>query len=82
MTVVAILGTTISPYLFFWQALQECEDLRAVGTKFQVNRTVGKSNMPMVGPRGAFLSMLLARGWVDEVGSDLHRPTPEGRPFA
>ena len=29
-TVVAILGTTISPYLFFWQASQECEELRAV----------------------------------------------------
>lgn len=25
-TVVAILGTTISPYLFFWQASQEAED--------------------------------------------------------
>jgi Mn2+/Fe2+ NRAMP family transporter len=30
LTVVAILGTTISPYLFFWQAAQEMEDLRAV----------------------------------------------------
>lgn len=29
-TVVAVLGTTISPYLFFWQASQECEELRAV----------------------------------------------------
>ena len=28
-TVVALLGTTISPYLFFWQAAQECEDIRA-----------------------------------------------------
>ena len=28
-TVVAILGTTISPYLFFWQASQECEEVRA-----------------------------------------------------
>ena len=28
-TVVAVLGTTISPYLFFWQAAQECEDIRA-----------------------------------------------------
>jgi len=28
--IVAILGTTISPYLFFWQASQECEDLHAV----------------------------------------------------
>jgi NRAMP (natural resistance-associated macrophage protein)-like metal ion transporter len=29
-TVVALLGTTISPYLFFWQASQEVEDIRAV----------------------------------------------------
>src|SRR6202158_520762 len=29
-TVVAIFRTTISPYLFFWQASQECEDLCAV----------------------------------------------------
>jgi Mn2+/Fe2+ NRAMP family transporter len=28
-TLVAIFGTTISPYLFFWQASQEVEDLRA-----------------------------------------------------
>jgi Mn2+/Fe2+ NRAMP family transporter len=28
-TVVALLGTTISPYLFFWQASQEVEDIRA-----------------------------------------------------
>ena len=28
-TIVAIFGTTISPYLFFWQASQEVEDLRA-----------------------------------------------------
>lgn len=26
--VVAVLGTTISPYLFFWQAAQEVEDIR------------------------------------------------------
>ncbi|MEO7208187.1 MAG: Nramp family divalent metal transporter [Steroidobacteraceae bacterium] len=29
MMVVAILGTTISPYLFFWQAAQEVEDTKA-----------------------------------------------------
>ena len=28
-TVVAVLGTTISPYLFFWQASQEAEDIHA-----------------------------------------------------
>ena len=27
--VVAVLGTTISPYLFFWQASQEVEEIRA-----------------------------------------------------
>ncbi len=28
-TVVAVLGTTISPYLFFWQASQEVEEMHA-----------------------------------------------------
>ena len=29
VTVVAVFGTTISPYLFFWQASQEVEELQA-----------------------------------------------------
>ena len=58
-----------------------CEDLRAAGVRFQCNRTVGKANVPGEGSRGRFLAKLLARGWVDEVGSDLHRATAEGRPF-
>ncbi|MEH2511780.1 NRAMP (natural resistance-associated macrophage protein)-like metal ion transporter [Nitrobacteraceae bacterium AZCC 1564] len=32
-TLVAILGTTISPYLFFWQASEEAEDQRIDTTK-------------------------------------------------
>jgi len=32
-TIVAILGTTISPYLFFWQASQEAEDQRVDTSK-------------------------------------------------
>ena len=32
-TIVAIFGTTISPYLFFWQASQEAEDQRVDDTK-------------------------------------------------
>lgn len=59
-----------------------CEDLRAAGARFQVNRTVGKANLPGHGSRGRFLEWLLERGYVDEVGSDLHRATPEGRPYA
>lgn len=31
MMIVALLGTTISPYLFFWQASQEVEELRQQG---------------------------------------------------
>jgi Mn2+/Fe2+ NRAMP family transporter len=32
-TLVALLGTTISPYLFFWQASQEVEEERAKGRR-------------------------------------------------
>jgi protein-tyrosine phosphatase len=59
-----------------------CEDLRSAGARFQVNRTVGKANVPGQGTRGRFLAKLIERGWIDEVGSDLHRPTPDGRPHA
>jgi NRAMP (natural resistance-associated macrophage protein)-like metal ion transporter len=37
-TIVAILGTTISPYLFFWQASQEVEEERAEGRKTKKER--------------------------------------------
>jgi NRAMP (natural resistance-associated macrophage protein)-like metal ion transporter len=35
---VAILGTTISPYLFFWQAAQEVEEERAMGRNLAQRR--------------------------------------------
>jgi NRAMP (natural resistance-associated macrophage protein)-like metal ion transporter len=35
---VAILGTTISPYLFFWQASQEVEHEKAMGRRMLVQR--------------------------------------------
>ena len=37
-TLVAILGTTISPYLFFWQASQEVEEEKAKGRRMLVQR--------------------------------------------
>ncbi|MBL4687961.1 MAG: hypothetical protein JKY37_25445 [Nannocystaceae bacterium] len=58
------------------------EDLRSAGAQFQVNRTVGKANRPGLGGRGRMIAWLQARDWIDEVGSDLHRPTREGRPYA
>ncbi len=36
--VVAILGTTISPYLFFWQASSEVDAMRAQGLVTEVSR--------------------------------------------
>jgi len=37
-TLVAILGTTISPYLFYWQAGQEVEEEKAMGRRLLVER--------------------------------------------
>jgi len=37
-TLVAILGTTISPYLFFWQASQEVEEEKAMGRRMLTRR--------------------------------------------
>src|SRR5207253_1247352 len=37
-TVVAILGTTISPYLFFWQTSQEVEEEKSAGRRKRAQR--------------------------------------------
>ena len=37
-TLVAILGTTISPYLFYWQAGQEVEEEKAMGRRLLIQR--------------------------------------------
>jgi NRAMP (natural resistance-associated macrophage protein)-like metal ion transporter len=37
-TLVAILGTTISPYLFFWQASQEIEEEKSKGRQTEASR--------------------------------------------
>ena len=39
MLIVAVFGTTISPYLFFWQAAQEVEDMRADPARESLRRT-------------------------------------------
>ena len=41
MAVVAILGTTISPYLFFWQAQEEVEGSRARNGGRQLHSRIG-----------------------------------------
>ena len=62
-TLVAILGTTISPYLFFWQSSQEVEEEKAEG-KTSVAQRRGAS-VAEIGDRkldvgvGAFVSNLV-----------------------
>jgi NRAMP (natural resistance-associated macrophage protein)-like metal ion transporter len=41
---VGILGTTISPYLFFWQAGQEVEEEKALGRRMLVQRFQASSH--------------------------------------
>jgi NRAMP (natural resistance-associated macrophage protein)-like metal ion transporter len=41
---VAILGTTISPYLFFWQASQEVEEEKAGGRRTTIKRRGATEN--------------------------------------
>ena len=36
---VAVLGTTISPYLFFWQASSEVDEMKAAGKRSRSQRT-------------------------------------------
>lgn len=38
MALVAVLGTTISPYLFFWQASSEVDELTAAGATTEAGR--------------------------------------------
>ena len=55
---VAILGTTISPYLFFWQATMEAEDIRHKKRKLIVDkRMIQKMDMDI--DLGMFFSSLV-----------------------
>jgi Mn2+/Fe2+ NRAMP family transporter len=43
--IVAILGTTISPYLFFWQASQEVEEEKAAGRRMLPRLEGGRAEL-------------------------------------
>jgi Mn2+/Fe2+ NRAMP family transporter len=60
-TVVAVLGTTISPYLFFWQAAQEAEDTR-----------IHPERKPLSGRRAKARMQWNASGWI--LSSEWHFP--------
>ena len=46
-TLVAMLGTTISPYLFFWQTSQEVEEEKAMGRRMLARR-IGASKRQII----------------------------------
>ena len=56
MTITAVLGTTISPYLFFWQAGQEIEEEKRIGRTAIADR------------KGTTKAQLKTRGWDVLVG--------------
>ena len=74
---VAILGTTISPYLFFWQAGQEVEEERAMGRRMLIRR-IGASSHEIATRRldvgvGTFFSNLVMFFIILTTALTLHR---------
>ena len=74
---VAILGTTISPYLFFWQASQEVEEEKAMGRRLLVQRE-GATTKEIINRRldvgvGTFFSNLVMYFIILTTALVLHR---------
>jgi NRAMP (natural resistance-associated macrophage protein)-like metal ion transporter len=74
--IVGILGTTISPYLFFWQAAQEVEEEKAKGRRMLVKR-YGVTSNELVNRRidvgmGTFFSNLVMFFVILSCASTLH----------
>src|SRR5256714_1641303 len=60
MALVAVLGTTISPYLFFWQASSEVDELIAAGATRPVT---GRRGLKMAELRAARADILIGMGF-------------------
>ncbi len=74
LMVVAVFGTTISPYLFFWQAGQEVEDAQAGGeaphTAFEVRHHLRRIKVDTVA--GMTISNLIAFFIILSTAATLH----------
>jgi Mn2+/Fe2+ NRAMP family transporter len=78
LMVVAILGTTISPYLFFWQASQEVEDTKAKPIERPLLEAPGEGPRELARIRldtlvGMGISNLVALAIMATAGATLHR---------
>lgn len=76
-TVVAILGTTISPYLFFWQASQEVEDINEIPRREPLLKSPGQASAAEERIRidtlvGMAFSNIVAISIIITVGATLH----------
>jgi Mn2+/Fe2+ NRAMP family transporter len=58
--IVAILGTTISPYLFFWQASSEVDEMKAAGLTTQAQRRGVKLSELKAARTDIFVGMLFS----------------------
>jgi len=81
-TLVGILGTTISPYLFFWQASQEVEDQKEHGKTTLAERR-GATPHELADARldvntGMFFSNLVMYFIILATASTLHRSGQQG----
>ncbi|MEA2684363.1 MAG: hypothetical protein QOK05_2691 [Chloroflexota bacterium] len=57
---VAVLGTTISPYLFFWQASSEVDEMKAAGQVREADRRGVKINEMKAARFDIFVGMLFS----------------------
>ena len=74
---LAILGTTISPYLFFWQASEEVEEEKRIGRTMLASR-LGATNIELVDRKidvgfGTFFSNLIMFFIILTTALTLHR---------
>ena len=73
---VAILGTTISPYLFFWQASQEVEEEKATGRRMIARKGATRHELGLRGLDvgiGTFFSNLVMYFIILTTALTLHR---------
>ena len=75
--VIAILGTTISPYLFFWQAAQEVEDTKADTQRIPLIHQPGQAPSALARIRfdtlvGMGLSNLVGLAIIITTGATIH----------
>jgi Mn2+/Fe2+ NRAMP family transporter len=75
--IVAIFGTTISPYLFFWQASQEVEDIKEIPRRQPLVKTPAQASGALDRIRldtliGMAFSNLVAIAIIITVASTLH----------